>query len=93
MNKTITSIRDGKRTIQLKATEVAFLRLVCQDLPYKEIAKRMGKSSRTIDGYRDDLFTKLRVRSCRGLVLWSFKSRLLKRKDITLTVRMKKKPH
>lgn len=90
MAKETLFIRQSSRLIELRLTEAVFLRLCCQDIPYREIAKKMRKSPRTIDGYRDDLFIKLRVRSRTGLVLWSFKVGFLKRKDIQLTVQRKK---
>lgn len=85
----------GGGDFQLTEKECAFLRLCCQDIPYREIAKRMGKSPRTIDGYRDALFMLLQVRSRTGLVLWCFKSGFLKIKQIQLAShknRKKKKP-
>lgn len=91
MTDTTIPIRDGKQLIDLKEKEVAFLRLCCQDIPYSIIARRMGKSPRTIDGYRDDLFLKLRVRSRTGLVLWCFKAGLLQIKDIRLGGPLKRK--
>lgn len=63
MAKKLIIIRDGRRFISLKRTEAAFLRLCCTELTYRQIAKQMGKSHRTIDGYRDDLFVLLSVRT------------------------------
>lgn len=91
MDTTIT-VRAGKRTISLKDKEADFLRLCCQDIPYSTIARRMRKSVRTIDGYRDDLFLKLRVRSRIGLVLWCLKTGFIKIEDIRLEKHLKKKP-
>jgi DNA-binding CsgD family transcriptional regulator len=87
MTTSLIALQTGKQRIHLKSTELEFLHWCCQDIPYHAIAKRMGKSPRTIDGYRDDLFVKLQVRSKTGLVLWCFKSGFLKRKDINLTGR------
>lgn len=69
---------------RLNKKEEEFLRFCAMDIPYREIAERMGKSPRTIDGYRDMLFRQLEVRSRTGLVLWCFKSGFLKVKDIRL---------
>jgi DNA-binding CsgD family transcriptional regulator len=74
----------GRRAVVLKTQERKFLRLVCSDIRYCDIAEIMGKSPRTIDGYRDDLFIKLRVRSRTGLVLWSLKFEVVKLKDIKI---------
>jgi DNA-binding CsgD family transcriptional regulator len=62
---------------ELNAAELKFLRLVCSDLTYKEIAVEMGKSPRTIDGYRDGLLKKLNVKSRTGLVLYAIRNKLI----------------
>jgi len=54
--------------------EAAFLRLVCSELTYKEIADRMCLAPRTIDGYRDALFVKLQVKNRVGLVLYAIRN-------------------
>jgi DNA-binding CsgD family transcriptional regulator len=46
-----------------------FLQYACSDLTYKEIASKMNLSERTIDGYRESLFGKLKVQSRVGLCL------------------------
>ncbi|MCY1531808.1 Oxygen regulatory protein NreC [compost metagenome] len=57
--------------------EMDFLRHCCTELTYKEIAAEMCVSIRTIDNYRDALFTKLGLRSRTGLVLYCLKNRLI----------------
>lgn len=57
--------------------ELAFLRLACTEKSYKEIADEMSQSPRTIDGYRDALFTKLKVSSRVGLVVYAFKNNIV----------------
>ena len=63
---------------RLHAREEAFLKLVCTEMTYKEIADQMCVSPRTIDGYRDDLFEKLDVKSRVGLVLFAIKNGIVK---------------
>jgi two-component system, NarL family, invasion response regulator UvrY len=53
----------------LSDQEIEFLRLACSDLTYKEIAQRMGLNPRSIDTLRDQLFTRLDVRSRVGLAM------------------------
>lgn len=53
--------------------EEEFLKYVCMDLTYKEISEKMSCSHRTVDGYRDSLFTKLGTNSRVGLVLFAVK--------------------
>ena len=54
--------------------EIQFLKLCCSELTYKEIADIMTISHRTIDGYRDQLFLKLNIKSRTGLVLYALKT-------------------
>jgi two-component system, NarL family, invasion response regulator UvrY len=49
--------------------EVEFLKLVCTELTYKEIAEKMGLNPRSIDSLRDQLFTKMDVKSRVGLAM------------------------
>ena len=61
----------------LKSFEIEFLRLVSTELTYKEIADAMKVSPRTIDGYRDQLFEKLNLKSRVGLVLYAVKNKII----------------
>jgi len=51
--------------------EMQFLTLCCSDLNYKEIAERMNLSPRTVEGYRDNLFEKLGVRTRTALMMYA----------------------
>jgi two-component system invasion response regulator UvrY len=53
--------------------ELIFLRLACSDLTYKEIANKMTLNPRSVDNLRDQLFTKLDVRSRVGLAMVAIK--------------------
>lgn len=53
----------------LNEQELRFLKLVCSDLTYKEIARQMGLNPRTVDTLRDQLFVKLDVKSRVGLAM------------------------
>jgi two-component system invasion response regulator UvrY len=64
--------KNGKS--ELNENEEHFLAYCCTELTYKEIADKMFKSPRTIDGYREDLFTKLGITSRTGLVLYALKT-------------------
>jgi Response regulator containing a CheY-like receiver domain and an HTH DNA-binding domain len=61
----------------LNVREIEFLKLVCTEMTYKEIAGKMFLSVRTIDGYRDSLFEKLNVKSRVGLVLYAIKNKIV----------------
>ena len=63
---------DGFNKIQkamLADDEIQFLRFVCSDLTYKEIAQKMQLNPRSIDTLRDQLFVKLDVKSRVGLAM------------------------
>ncbi|CAM1360996.1 DNA-binding response regulator [Tenacibaculum litopenaei] len=68
--------KNGKSTIKFKENELTFMRLACSELTYKEIAEKMFLSPKTIDGYRDSLFTKLDVRNRVGLVMYAIKNKI-----------------
>jgi len=64
--------REGNLSLHkamLSEQEVEFLKYACSDLTYKEVAQRMGLNPRTVDTLRDQLFTKLDVKSRVGLAM------------------------
>jgi len=62
---------------ELKPNELTFLKFACTDRTYKEIAEEMNLSPKTIDGYRQNLFEKLNVKSRVGLVLFAMQHKLI----------------
>ena len=64
--------------VKLGKREIEFLNMICSDLTYKEIAAKMFVSPRTVDGYRDDLFQKLNVKSRVSLAMYAIKQGLVK---------------
>tara|TARA_Y100000034_G_scaffold105927_1_gene133783 strand:- start:127076 stop:127723 length:648 start_codon:yes stop_codon:yes gene_type:complete len=75
-NLLVRSLTKEESSIQLKEKEITFLKLACTELTYKEIADRMCLSPKTIDGYRDNLFTKLDVKNRVGLVIYAIKNKI-----------------
>ena len=63
-----------KRKAELTERESEFLKRICSDMSYKQIADTMFLSPRTIDGYRDALFQKLNVQTRIGLVLYAIRN-------------------
>lgn len=63
-----------KDVLQLADREREFLKLVCSELTYKEIAEKMNVSPRTVDGYRDTLFEKLNVKTRVGLAMYAMRN-------------------
>jgi len=66
-----------RHLLTLNDRELEFLRLVCTEYTYKEIAGQMCLSPRTIDGYRDSLFEKLNVKTRVGLVLYAIRNAIV----------------
>lgn len=54
--------------------ERQFLKLLCTEMTYKEIADSMNLSPKTIEGYRETLFNKLNVKNRIGLAIYAIKN-------------------
>ncbi|WP_439127865.1 response regulator transcription factor [Polaribacter sp.] len=80
--KTVTNLLmkslsgNGNEEITFKEREITFMKHACSELTYKEIADKMCLSPKTIDGYRDVLFTKLNVKNRVGLVMYAIKNKI-----------------
>ena len=61
----------------LNDKEKEFLVLVCTELHYEQIAKKMFISVRTVDDYRAALYEKLKVKSRMGLAMYAIKNGLI----------------
>lgn len=73
----VNNLGDNGPAIQsmgLNEKEMEFIKFACSELTYKEIADKMFLSPRTIDGYRDNLFEKLNIKTRVGLVLYAIKN-------------------
>lgn len=76
--KVVSYLNQDTNAISLTDIEFRFLELACSELTYKQIAERMGGiSPRTVDNYRDSLFTKLSVDNRIGLVLYAMRNGLI----------------
>lgn len=73
----INNINAQPHLIKLNQRELEFLKYAGTELTYKEIADAMNVSARTVDGYRDQLFEKLQIKSRVGLVLYAIKNKLI----------------
>ncbi len=68
------SLKKKNELEDLKEREIEFIQLACTDLTYKEIAEKMFLSPKTIDNYRDAVFSKLNIKNRVGLVLFAIKT-------------------
>jgi len=75
----VQSLEEEKDNIfkKFRENEIEFMTLACSELTYKEIAEKMFVSPRTVDGYRDSVFTKLGVKTRVGIVLFMMKNNLV----------------
>lgn len=62
----------------LNETEIRFLQLSCSEMTYKEIAQEMELNPRGVDNLRDNLFTKLDVKSRIGLAMYAIRHGLVR---------------
>lgn len=60
-----------------KENEITFIKLACSEMTYKEIADQMNLSPKTIDGYRQELFSKLNIKNRVGLVMYAIKNNIV----------------
>ncbi|MFZ1590590.1 MAG: response regulator transcription factor [Chitinophagales bacterium] len=74
----------NRNTIQpidtLTAREIEFIKKCCSEKTYKEIASEMKISQRTVDGYRESVFSKLEIKSRSGIVVFGFMNGLVENK-------------
>lgn len=62
------------KNVLLKEREIEFIKHACTEKTYKEIAKEMFVSSKTIEGYRDSVYEKLHLKNRIGLVLYAIRN-------------------
>lgn len=64
--------------VKLSERELEFLRYSTTEMTYKEIADNMHISAKTVEGYRENLFEKLHVKSRIGLALYAIRNEIVK---------------
>jgi two-component system, NarL family, invasion response regulator UvrY len=61
----------------LNDRELEFIRLACTEMTYTEIADKMCCSPRTVDGYREQVFQKMCVKTRVGIAVEAIKLRIV----------------
>ena len=61
----------------LTEIDIRFLQLSCSEMTYKEIAQEMKLNPRGVDNLRDNLFTKLEIKSRVGLAMYAIRHGLV----------------
>jgi len=72
-----TQDNNSDKSNNLNDKELTFIKLACTELTYKEIAAKMFVSPKTIDGYRDSLFRRLKIKNRVGLVIFAIKNKIV----------------
>lgn len=70
-------IQDKTILTTINDKEIEFLKHICSDMTYDDIAAVIGKSARTVEGYRDALFQKLKLKNRTELALFAIRSGLV----------------
>lgn len=70
-------VQTSTSTTQLNELELELVKLACTEMTYQEIADKMNLSPKTIDGYRDNLFRKLKVKSRVSLAMYAVKNKIV----------------
>lgn len=78
LNQEEKKVQQGISAVQLNELELKFIKLACTEMTYQEIADKMNLSPKTIDGYRDNLFRKLKVKSRVSLAMYAVKNGIVK---------------
>jgi two-component system, NarL family, invasion response regulator UvrY len=68
----------GISGLVLAEREVEFLKLICTEMTYKEIADQLQITVRVVDTYRETLFEKTKTKSRVGLALFAIKYEIVK---------------
>jgi DNA-binding NarL/FixJ family response regulator len=78
LNQNLTgSSKQPSSLAYLNEREREFIKLATSEMTYKEIADKMHLSPKTIDGYREALFQRLKVKSRVSLALYAVKHGLV----------------
>lgn len=73
----VNRIDNQNSNLIFKPKELEFIKYACTEKTYKEIANEMCLSPKTIDGYRENLFAKLEIKTRIGLVLYAIKNKIV----------------
>lgn len=66
-------VKPSHPSVNLSENEREFLKLVITDMTYYQIADKMNLSPKTIDGYREALFQRLKVKNRTTLAVYAIK--------------------
>jgi two-component system, NarL family, invasion response regulator UvrY len=65
----------------LSENEIEFVKLACTELTYQQIADKMSLSVKTIEGYRENMFQKFKLKNRVSLAMFAVKHELVNPKN------------
>lgn len=74
VSKILVKSLDEDSSLALKSREIEFIKHACTEMTYNEIADKMFLSPKTVQGYRDSVFSKLNLKNRTGLVIYAIKN-------------------
>lgn len=78
VSKLLVKSLEGSTAETLRDREIEFIKHACTEMTYNEIAEVMFLSPKTVQGYRDSVFSKLGLKNRTGLVIYALKKGLFK---------------
>jgi len=78
VSKLLVKSLDKNNKDALRDREIEFIKHACTEMTYNEIASVMFLSPKTVQGYRDSVFSKLNLKNRTGLVIYALKNGLFK---------------
>lgn len=77
INKGKVQPKFADNDVQLTDIELEVIELICQELTTNEIAKKIFRSSRTVEGIRITVMRKIGARNSIGIVMYAVKNKLI----------------
>ncbi|RZF62479.1 response regulator transcription factor [Sphingobacterium corticibacterium] len=74
----LTEASDIQTFVKLTDREITFLKQICSEKSYAEIADEMCVSVRTVEGYRNAVCEKLQLKTRTGLAMYAIKNGIVK---------------
>lgn len=74
VSKMLVKSLEKDSSLALKEREIEFIKHACTEMTYNEIAEKMFLSPKTVQGYRDSVFSKLNLKNRTGLVIYAIKN-------------------
>ena len=72
------SIQEKNASDMFTEKELQIIRMICAQATNEEMAVKLKKSLRTVEGYRATILDKMKVRNTAGLVIYAVKTGIYK---------------